>query len=115
MFKDTLYNVDIRSKRERKKDKKMENLNYDLVSDCCGAGCAFETGEGKDRIGICMDCKEWCGVVEDIPEDEDMLKALEEHNSMTMEEYESLPDYIPGLDDGEWESDEDCCGEEDFA
>jgi len=44
-----------------------------------------------------------------------MLKALEEHNSMTMEEYESLPDYIPGLDDGEWESDEDCCGEEDFA
>jgi hypothetical protein len=28
-----------------------------------------------------MDCKEWCGVVEDIPEDE--------------------ADYIPGLDDGE--------------
>jgi hypothetical protein len=42
-----------------------------------------------------MSCQEWCGVVEDIPEDE--------------------ADYIPGLDDGEWESDEDCCGEEDFA
>jgi hypothetical protein len=24
-------------------------------------------------------------------------------------------DYIPGLDDGEWGYDEDCCGEEDFA
>jgi hypothetical protein len=24
-------------------------------------------------------------------------------------------DYIPGLDDGEWDTDEDCCGEEDFA
>ena len=59
----------------------MENLNYDLVSDCCGAGCAFETGEGSDRIGICMSCQEWCGVVEDIPEDE--------------------ADYTPGLDDGE--------------
>lgn len=87
----------------------MENLNYDLVSDCCGAGCAFETGEGKDRIGICMDCKEWCGVVEDVPEDE--------------------ADYIPGIDDGEacdpimgdeWvETDDDFAadyyGEEDFA
>jgi hypothetical protein len=89
----------------------MENLNYDLVSDCCGAGCAFETGEGKDKIGICMDCKEWCGVVEDVPEDE--------------------ADYIPGLDDGEgWdpimgdaedhiETDDqwldDYCGEEDFG
>ena len=60
---------------------KMENLDYDLVSDCCGAGCGFETGEGSDRIGICMSCQEWCGVVEDIPEDE--------------------ADYIPGLDDGE--------------
>ena len=89
----------------------MENLNYDLVSDCCGAGCAFETGEGKDKIGICMDCKEWCGVAEDVPEDE--------------------ADYIPGLDDGEgWdpimgdaedhiETDDqwldDYCGEEDFG
>jgi hypothetical protein len=33
-------------------------------------------------IGICSDCQEWCGVVEDIPEDE--------------------ADYIPGVDDGEW-------------
>ena len=74
----------------------MENLNYTLVSDCCGCACAFETGEGSDRIGICMDCKEWCGVVED----EAMVKALED-NSMTMEEYNDLPDYIPGLDDGE--------------
>ena len=74
---------------------KMENLNYDLVSDCCGAGCGFETGEGSDRIGICMSCQEWCGVVEDIPEDE--------------------ADYTPGLDDGEWGTDEDCCGEEDFG
>ena len=73
----------------------MENLNYDLVSDCCGAGCGFETGEGSDRIGICTSCQEWCGVVEDIPEDE--------------------ADYIPGYDDGEWGTDEDCCGEEDFA
>ena len=24
-------------------------------------------------------------------------------------------DYIPGLDDGEWDMDENCCGEEDFA
>ena len=89
----------------------MENLDYDLVSDCCGAGCGFETGEGSDRIGICMSCQEWCGVVEDIPEDE--------------------ADYIPGLDDGEgWdpimgdaedhvETDDDFAadyyGEEDFA
>ena len=61
-----------------------------------------------------MDCKEWCGVVEDIPEDEAMVKALED-NAMTMEEYNDLSDYIPGLDDGEWGTDEDCCGEEDFA
>ena len=80
---------------------KMENLDYDLVSDCCGAGCGFETGEGSDRIGICMDCQEWCGVVEDVPEDEAMIGALEDNN-MTMEEYNDLPDYIPGLDDGEW-------------
>ena len=107
----------------------MENLKYDLVSDCCGCAVGFETGEGNDRIGICMDCKEWCGVVEDIPEDEDMVKALED-NSMTMEEYNELPDYIPGYDDGEWdpimgdaedniETDDqwldDFYGEEDFA
>jgi hypothetical protein len=89
----------------------MEYLNYDLLSDCCGCGVGFQTGEGEDRIGICMECQEWCGVVEDIPEDE--------------------ADYIPGLDDGEgWdpimgdaedhiETDDrwldDFCGEEDFA
>ena len=104
----------------------MENLNYDLVSDCCGCAVGFETGEGSDRIGICTDCQEWCGVVED----EAMVKALED-NDMTMEEYNELPDYIPGLDDGEgWdpimgdaenhiETDDqwldDFYGEEDFA
>ena len=79
---------------------KMEYLNYDLVSDCCSCGVYCETGEGKDMIGICTSCNDWCGVVEDIPEDEDMVKALEDNN-MTMEEYNDLPDYIPGLDDGE--------------
>ena len=58
----------------------MENLNYDLVSDCCGSACHFQTGEGSDKIGICTDCNEWCGVVED----------------------EGDSDYIPGYDDGEW-------------
>lgn len=72
----------------------MENLEYDLVSDCCGAGCYFQTGTGADRIGICMDCQEWCGVVEDVSEDEDMLRALEDNN-ISMEEYNSLPLYIP--------------------
>ena len=33
-------------------------------------------------------------------EDEAMVKALED-NAMTMEEYNDLPDYIPGYDDGE--------------
>jgi hypothetical protein len=75
----------------------MEYLNHELVSDCCGCGIFCETGTGKDMIGICSDCQEWCGVVED----EDIQKALEDNN-MSMEEYESLPDYIPGLDDGEW-------------
>ena len=60
---------------------KMEYLNYDLVSDCCSCGVYCETGEGKDMIGICTSCNDWCGVVEDIPEDE--------------------ADYTPGLDDGE--------------
>ena len=34
---------------------------------------------------------------------------------MVCEDCEDEADYIPGLDDGEWDSDEDCCGEEDFA
>ena len=62
-----------------------------MNSDCCGCEVGFESGEGDDMIGICMDCKEWCGVVQD------------------------EADYTPGLDDGEWDSDEDFCGEEDFA
>ena len=72
----------------------MENLNYDLVSDCCGSACHCQTGEGNDKIGICMNCQEWCGMVED------------------------EGDYIPGYDDGEWgecDDDEDCCDDEDFA
>lgn len=32
--------------------------------------------------------------------DEAMIKAMED-NSMSMEEYDTLPDYISGLDDGE--------------
>jgi hypothetical protein len=60
--------------------------------------------------------------------DEAMIRAMED-NSMSMEEYDSLPDYIPGLDDGEGydpimgdeypETDDewldDFHGEEDFA
>ena len=62
--------------------------------------------------------------------DEAMIKAMED-NSMSMEEYDTLPDYIPGLDDGEgydpimgdddeWiETDDewldDFAGEEDFG
>ncbi len=60
--------------------------------------------------------------------DEAMIKAMED-NSMSMEEYDSLPDYIPGFDDGEgydpimgdeWpETDDewldDFAGEEDFG
>jgi hypothetical protein len=34
---------------------------------------------------------------------------------MACEDCADEADYIPGLDDGEWDSDEDCCGEEDFA
>lgn len=51
--------------------------------------------------------------------DESMIKAMED-NSMSMEEYDTLPDYIPGLDDGEWiDTDDewldDFAGEEDFG
>lgn len=57
------------------------------VSDCCNV-------ESNKDYEICSQCGEHCAIVTD--------------DSLEM-------DYIPGLDDGEWESDEDCCGEEDFA
>jgi hypothetical protein len=51
-----------------------------------------------------------------------MMRAMDD-NAVSMEEYDSLPDYIPGLDDGEWMEedegedgyDDDFQGEEDFA
>ena len=70
-----------------------------MNSDCCGCEVGFESGEGEDMIGICMDCKEWCGVVQDDSEDEGMIKALED-NSMTMKEYNNLPDLTPGYFNG---------------
>ena len=57
------------------------------VSDCCNV-------ESNKDYEICSSCGEHCEIVTD--------------DSLEM-------DYIPGLDDGEWGSDEDCCGEEDFA
>ena len=41
---------------------------------------------------------------------------LEDIN-MSLDEYNDLPDYIPGYDDGEWDDSypEDMQGEEDFA
>lgn len=57
------------------------------VSDCCNA-------ESNKDYEICSKCGEHCTIIVD-----DSMEA----------------DYIPGLDDGEWETEEDCCGEEDFA
>ena len=57
------------------------------VSDCCNV-------ESNKDYGICSSCGEHCEIVTD--------------DSLEM-------DYNPGLDDGEWGSDEDCRGEEDFA
>ena len=65
-----------------------------MNSDCCGCEVGFESGEGDDMIGICMGCKEWCGVVQDDSEDEGMIKALED-NSMTMKE-RRIPKIIIG-------------------
>jgi hypothetical protein len=42
-------------------------------------------------------------------------KMIDENGAEWIVGYGDDCDYIPGLDDGEWESDEDCCGEEDFA
>jgi hypothetical protein len=71
-LKNTLYNVDITSKRERKEDKKMEK-NTLYVSDCCNA-------ESNVDHEICSQCGEHCTIIAD-----DSMEA----------------DYIPGLDDGE--------------
>jgi len=57
------------------------------VSDCCNA-------ESDKDHEICSQCGEHCTIIVD-----DSMEA----------------DYIPGLDDGEWDTEEDCCGEEDFA
>ena len=57
------------------------------VSDCCNA-------ESNVDHEICSQCGEHCTIIVD-----DSIEA----------------DYIPGLDDGEWDSDEDFYGEEDFA
>jgi hypothetical protein len=97
---------------------KMEKTVF-YVSDCCNA-------ESNVDHEICSQCGEHCEILTD----DSMAKALKD-NSMTMEEYDSLPDYIPGLDDGEgWdpimgdaednvETDDewldDFYGEEDFA
>jgi predicted amidophosphoribosyltransferase len=67
----------------------MEKLVF-YVSDCCGV-------ESDKDTEICSRCGEHCEILTD----DSMEKALEEHNNMTMEEYASLADYIPGLDDGE--------------
>jgi len=42
-------------------------------------------------------------------------KMIDENGIEWIVGYGDDCDYIPGLDDGEWDSDEDCCGEEDFA
>jgi hypothetical protein len=89
------------------------------VSDCCNA-------ESNKDYEICSQCGEHCQILTD----DSMEKAMED-NAMSMEEYNDLPDYIPGLDDGEgWdpimgdaedhvETDDewldDFYGEEDFA
>lgn len=57
------------------------------VSDCCNA-------ESNVDHKICSQCGEHCEIIKD-----DSLEA----------------DHIDGLDDGEWDMDEDFCGEEDFA
>ncbi len=44
-----------------------------------------------------------------------MDKLNDLYYDMACESCADESDYIPGFDDGEWDSDEDCCGEEDFA
>lgn len=53
-----------------------------MVSDCCGV----EMDPVQIEHGICPRCGEHCEVVDDENMDE--------------------PDYIPGIDDGEWGEDE---------
>jgi len=61
------------------------------VSDCCGV-------ESDVDREVCSRCGEHCEILTD----ESMVKALEDNN-MTMEEYNDLPDYIAGYDDGGWD------------
>ena len=37
-----------------------------IYSECCGAPIYGEiTGEGEDACGVCSECKEWSGVMND--------------------------------------------------
>ena len=40
--------------------EKKEYINKNYVSNCCGA----ETGEECNGVALCLECKEWCEVVE---------------------------------------------------
>ena len=63
-----------------------------IISDCCGVEIVNDIA----GLELCPSCWEHCDCIVD----DSMEKAMED-NSMTMEEYDSLPDYIPGFDDGE--------------
>jgi len=66
-----LYNADIRSKRERKREKVMREMVF-FVSDCCNV-------ESDQDHEVCSACGEHCEIITEV--------------------YEN--DYIPGYDDGE--------------
>ena len=40
----------------------------DKQSNCCGAGVVSD--EGADNLGQCLDCGEWCEVLEGNEDDE---------------------------------------------
>ena len=41
--------------------EKKDYINKNYVSNCCGA----ETGEECNGVALCLECKEWCEVVEE--------------------------------------------------
>ena len=58
-----------RLKKEKRKAMEKFYMHFfdclELVSDCCASSVLSESGEGVDMIGICSNCQEWCGVVQD--------------------------------------------------
>ena len=50
-------------------NKEFKRLENRLVSNCCGASVDYR----GNNVGLCLNCYEWCGLVEEDEYDEDDL------------------------------------------